>query len=299
MKKVSLIIPVYNRLDELALTLDSVLMQTLPKEDFEVVIADDGSGENVESLLENYPQLDITYCRQEDKGFRVAAVRNLGMKNAKGDLLVFNDNGILLSPAVLERHVAWHSKQENLLVLGYMFGTDWQADTEQIGKLLAENPVWQAIEKMKELGGMGDGREGYLARFGEDIASWYIPWLALWGGHFSVRHAFTSKNGIAFDEEFTSWGGEDNDFGIQLCRAGAEYRLARDIEVVHYPTPNRANSDIQSEDFQAHYKLVKNYIAEKHASEDVLVWRALGSSANDPAKRQPFLEQLCRETKHE
>ena len=288
--KISVIIPVYNRIDELKLTLNTLRAQTLPKSEFEVVIADDGSAQDIPGLLKQYVDLNIIYCRQEDLGFRVAAVRNLGIKNAQGEILVFNDNGILFTPTVLEEHVKLHSERGNLVVLGYMFGTNWQCDTDKIRNLLDEKTTQDAIAVMKEHGGMGDGREGYITRFGEDISSWYIPWLALWGGHFSVRRDFIDAHNIAFDEAFTSWGGEDNDFGIQLCRAGCYYLLARGIEVVHYPTPNRANSDISTEDFKKHYKTVVAYIAEKHKTEDVIAWQSLGSSVNDAEKRKEFLK---------
>jgi len=286
---ISIILPIYNRPEELILTLNSIRKQTLPKAEFQVVVADDGSAGDIGAVLKNYRDLHISYCRQEDQGFRVAAVRNLGIRNALGEILVFNDNGVLLTPGVLAQHKKLHERQSNLVVLGNMFGTDWKADTDKIRQLLEQETVSDAIAAMKRLGGMGDGREGYFSRFGEDVAAWYIPWLALWGGHFSVRRDFLDQNRIAFDEHFTSWGGEDNDFGIQCCRAGGEYRFARDIEVVHYPTPDRPNSDITTKEFKKHYKEVKTYIANKHRSEDTRVWYEIGSAANDPEKREEIL----------
>lgn len=292
---VSVIIPVYNRTDELELTLSSLDNQNLDKSRFEVVIADDGSSEDVQGVLEQFNQLNVKYFHQEDLGFRVAATRNLGIQNASGRILVFNDNGILLSSDTLKKHIMIHKDREDIVLLGYMYGVDWRADMDAVRDILDNNGVNESIDIMEKKGGMGDGREGYMDRFGQDLSSWYIPWLGLWGGHFSVNSNYIKVNSIAFDENFTSWGGEDNDFGIQLCSVGAHYILSRDVKVVHYPTPNRANADIKSDDFKANYAKVTQYIAEKHNTEEVRLWQKLGSSANDPLKRQEYIKN----SKHE
>lgn len=286
----SIIIPVYNRVGELTRTLETLRAQTLDKARFEVVIADDGSAEDVRGALSAFPDLNTVYCWQEDMGFRVAAARNLGVSHACGDILVFNDNGILFSPNTLEQHLRLHADRENLLLLGTMYATSAHSDPDAMRAILDECAPAVAIARMKQACNMGDGREGYLKRFGDDLSKWYIPWLGLWGGHFSVRAAFLREHGIAFDENFTSWGGEDNDFGIQLCRAGAYYLLSPDVAVVHYPTPDRANNDIDSQRFREMYAKVKQYIADKHDTEDVRLWQKLGSHANDPAARAAALE---------
>ena len=283
---IAVIIPVYNRTDELERTLQSLHEQTLDKAKFEVVVADDGSSQDVRRTLALFPDLNTVYCRQENLGFRVAAARNLGIAYAHGDILVFNDNGILFSSDTLEKHVALHRGKENLVLLGYMYATSWDSDPAVMRAILDANSPADAIAEMKHRGGMGDGREGYMKRFGHDLSQWYIPWLGLWGGHLSVRSAFLRAHGIVFDENFTSWGGEDNDFGIQLCRAGAHYLLSEEVEVVHFPSPTRVSND---ENFREKYAKVKKYIADKHQTEDVLLWQALGAGANDPMQREAAL----------
>ena len=286
---ISVIIPVYNRIAVMTRTLRSLQAQTMEKSSFEVIIADDGSTEDVQGVLATFPDLSTTYCRQPDLGFRVAAARNLGIAHASGELLVFNDNGMLLSPTALARHAALHAGRDDLVLLGYMHGTSFTSDAEAIRALLDAHSLEHAIAEMQRIGGMGDGREGYMTRFGRDLSQWYIPWLGLWGGHFSVGASFLRKHGIAFDERFTRWGGEDHDFGIQLCRAGAHYQLCSDIRVVHYPAPGHIENDVGNERFRAMYEKVKQYITNKHRTEDVMLWRQLDSSANDPAERERVL----------
>jgi len=74
---VSLIITTYCREDALELVLLSVLQQTeFPDE---ITVADDGSGESTQKLLEKYAKqipISVWHCWHEDKGFRLAAIRN-------------------------------------------------------------------------------------------------------------------------------------------------------------------------------------------------------------------------------
>jgi glycosyltransferase involved in cell wall biosynthesis len=274
---ISVIIPVYNRANELEKTLQSLQNQTLAANRYEVVIADDGSSEDIMGALGQFGNINIQYRRQDDQGFRVAAARNLGLDAASGKIIVFNDNGILFHETCLEAHMKAHEESESMVILGYMYGTDFYSDQDVIRKLLDENNVEDAIAKMERTGGMGDGREGYIRRFGEDINDWYIPWMGLWGGHFSVRNDFIRERGIRFDEAFTSWGGEDNEFGIQLCDADCKYRLARDIKVVHYPTPKPATALPNSDAFKEKYDQTKKYIADKHKTQAVILWLHHGS----------------------
>lgn len=283
---ISVVIPVYNRSEELRLTLRSLTAQTLPAEDFEVIIADDGSAEDIQAVIAEFPTLRIVYRRQPDEGFRVAAARNLGVDGSCGQIIVYNDNGILFKSDNLEKHIKHHEEHgESLVVLGYMHGTSYDSDQDKMRGFLDANNADDAIALMKSEGDMGDGREGYIRRFGESVNSWYIPWLALWGGHFSVNAGFVNKHNIKWDEGFSSWGGEDNEYGIQLCAAGGKTVLFRDVEVVHYPTPNKENLDVGSERFRENYRKTKEYILSKHPTREVECWNELGSSSCDKERR--------------
>ena len=58
--------------------------------DFDLVVADDGSGPDTAALAEAWKAyLRLTHVRQDDDGYRLARVRNLGAQEARGDYLVF------------------------------------------------------------------------------------------------------------------------------------------------------------------------------------------------------------------
>jgi len=85
---ISVIIPCFNRVDSIALAIDSVLAQELD-DDYEVIVVDDGSTDRTRELIHNrYPQ--VSYLRQANKG--VSAARNLGLENAKGEWIALLDS---------------------------------------------------------------------------------------------------------------------------------------------------------------------------------------------------------------
>lgn len=90
----SLIIPVYNRPEEVQELLESILNQDF-KQSFEVVIVEDGSSIPCQSIVELYSdKLDITYFFKENSG--PGDSRNFGMKNAKGDYFLIFDSDCIL-----------------------------------------------------------------------------------------------------------------------------------------------------------------------------------------------------------
>ena len=99
--KYSVIIPVYNRPDEVAELLDSLLAQTAGN--FETVIVEDGSTvpcrEQVEAA--RAAGLDVKYYAKDNEGRSIA--RNYGMERATGDYFVFFDSDCVIPPTYFER----------------------------------------------------------------------------------------------------------------------------------------------------------------------------------------------------
>jgi glycosyltransferase involved in cell wall biosynthesis len=90
----SLIIPVYNRPDEVDELLES-LSKSHYKEDFEIVIVEDGSSLKCEDVVHKYePKLSISYYYKENSG--PGDSRNYGMKKAKGDYFIIFDSDCII-----------------------------------------------------------------------------------------------------------------------------------------------------------------------------------------------------------
>jgi len=90
----SVIIPIYNRLEEIVELLESLTLQSA-KSLFEVIIIEDGSSVPCDEVIKPYfNQLDLQYFTQENKG--PGPARNLGALKAKGEYLVFFDSDCII-----------------------------------------------------------------------------------------------------------------------------------------------------------------------------------------------------------
>ena len=101
---ISVIIPTRNRADLLASAIQSLLSQTLDKDHFETLIVDNGSTDHTEEAVKKYiNQLpNLRYVHAPEPGLHVG--RHRGMREAKGDVLVFADDDIEATPAWLESY---------------------------------------------------------------------------------------------------------------------------------------------------------------------------------------------------
>ncbi|SCY45803.1 glycosyltransferase [Butyrivibrio sp. INlla14] len=90
-KKISCIVPVYNVSKYLRRCLDSLINQTIPTTDYEIILVDDGSTDDSGSICDEYSyEYDfISVIHQKNKG--PAAARNAGLQAACGDYISFAD----------------------------------------------------------------------------------------------------------------------------------------------------------------------------------------------------------------
>ena len=101
MKKVSLIVPVYNSEEYIGKCLDSILNQTY--QNFEILVVNDGSKDNSWKIIEEYKSKypdKIVAINQENKG--VAVTRNESVRKANGEYIMFVDNDDFLDKDYIE-----------------------------------------------------------------------------------------------------------------------------------------------------------------------------------------------------
>jgi len=90
----SLIIPVYNRPNEIEELLESLTKQDF-SDDFEVLIIEDGSTDKSNLIVEKYKtELDLKYFFKENSG--AGASRNFGMQNASGNYFIILDSDVIV-----------------------------------------------------------------------------------------------------------------------------------------------------------------------------------------------------------
>lgn len=97
--KFSVIVPVYNRVDEVEDLLASLAAQT--SKNFEAVLVEDGSTEPCDAVVEKYrDKVEIQYFFKENEGRSIA--RNYGLERAAGDYFIFFDSDCVIPPKYFE-----------------------------------------------------------------------------------------------------------------------------------------------------------------------------------------------------
>lgn len=99
---ISIIIPVYNHVDKLKKTLDSLVVQT--EQDFEVLIVDDASIEDVKSVVgqfkDKFEKLELI---RSDINYQIASIpRNRGLRHSNGKYVLWLDGDVIMKPYMLE-----------------------------------------------------------------------------------------------------------------------------------------------------------------------------------------------------
>ena len=89
----SVIVPVYNRIDEVSDLLESLSRQT--NRDFEIILVEDGSTEPCKHIVDQYAnRLDLQYYHKSNEGRSIA--RNYGIERARGEYFIFFDSDCVI-----------------------------------------------------------------------------------------------------------------------------------------------------------------------------------------------------------
>ena len=109
MMKYSIIVPVYNRPDEVDELLQSLTEQTL--KEMEVIIVEDGSSQPCESVVHKYAgKLQLRYYTKENSG--PGPTRNFAAERSQGEFLIFLDSDCVLPPNFLKEVDAELNRKE-------------------------------------------------------------------------------------------------------------------------------------------------------------------------------------------
>ncbi|RCJ22318.1 glycosyl transferase family A [Nostoc minutum NIES-26] len=143
MPKVSVIVPAYNAMQYLPETVDSVLQQTFT--DFEVLIIDDGSLDNIKEWVSNLTDKRVKLISQKNQG--VSLARNIGISQAQGEYIAFLDSDDLWYATKLEKQVCCLDNNPRIgLVHSWMSVIDERG--KPTGKVMTsdtEGSVWKQL----------------------------------------------------------------------------------------------------------------------------------------------------------
>ncbi len=121
--RVSVIIPTWNRRELLADVLESLLHQSYPPEQYEVIVCDDGSTDGTSGLVAEFAGRfpgNLIYHPMPDNG-GPARCRNVAAGFARGELIAFTDSDCRVSPQWLEAGVAAFTSERVAIATGSIF----------------------------------------------------------------------------------------------------------------------------------------------------------------------------------
>jgi glycosyltransferase involved in cell wall biosynthesis len=220
----SILVTTFRRPRHLTLVLESIALQRRVPRDFEVIVADDGSGDATAEVVARFAEtadVPVRFTTQPHEGFRLARVRNNAARAARGDYLMFLDGDCILPRGHLAAHR--HRRRRGLVLLGHCARL-----SEETSRLLV--PENLAVTNLAGLVSPSEarslGRRHRRTRWHALIRHPTKPRLT--GGDFGIwRSDFERVNG--FDERFIGWGQEDDDLGLRLRAAGMRLESVLDL----------------------------------------------------------------------
>lgn len=115
--KLSVIVPTLNRAVLLRQTLESIYGQTFPKENYEVIVIDNGSTDETRQVCLKYQQNNnLRYIYDERPGLHIG--RNRGLLESRSDILVYADDDIIASPTWLAAIYEGFKDEKTVLIGG-------------------------------------------------------------------------------------------------------------------------------------------------------------------------------------
>jgi glycosyltransferase involved in cell wall biosynthesis/tetratricopeptide (TPR) repeat protein len=223
---VSIIIPVYNRKEILGKTLAALTHQTYPQNLIEVVVVDDGSSDGVEEVIRKYENyLELIYTRQADRGYRLCAARNLGMRTARHNYFIIIDSDILPYPNLVEDYMKYFHVSDQAILIGLRryVCTDNLTDEQILEDINVPLNLPDIIPDKSISGRVTQTGQSYDWRLELYARTNYLKelqWnLGFAGGNVAYPKQAVIKAG-EYDENFQHWGKEDNEIAYRFYKAG-------------------------------------------------------------------------------
>jgi glycosyltransferase involved in cell wall biosynthesis len=212
----SVIVSTYRREDALLAVLAGLSRQH--DRNFEVIVADDGSGpetaEVVARATSEWPGLAISHVRQEDDGFRLARARNLAVRAARGDRLLFLDGDCVPRPGFVGSHrhcVPGRATCGRRCLLSEPATAAWLDDPTRSAR---STGFWLRRRLAGDVNRLPFLADPWFAPLGRPCS---------WKRFRGMNHGVHRRDYLAVDgndQAFVGWGFEDSDLAIRLQNSG-------------------------------------------------------------------------------
>lgn len=226
---VSVVVPFFTGLGELGLTLAGLANQSVPSDEFEVIVAEDGSPSTSEELIVSFPDLNLRRIWIPRRPYQLSTVRNLAIRAASGPLTILLDFDCIPLPT----HIAVHRR---LLESGpgcVSVGPRKFIDAGTLGRadILGDRAWWESLEDVPSISNGGRRMDKRLDDL-PGIAGHPFPCNLFHGCNVGFWRVPALEVGL-FDERFNgAHGYEDIEFAYRMQRGGARFAHA-DLPVLH------------------------------------------------------------------
>lgn len=229
-KKCSIIIPTKDKNSRLYLTLKCLEPQV--DENTEVLVVFDGCTEQTLAEFEKFTwNMDLKPIISRQNVGRAAA-RNLGLKQATGDVVIFLDDDRLTKKGFIQKHLSHHTGKP-CVVLGERM--DAKVTEDELLELMKGKSLNDVLKFVHE----HSKKEFYYNIKKVFVKKPYAKYrfMAFITGNVSIdRSLMTEING--FDEDFKGWGYEDTDVGYRLAQKNVPYTQDNSIVCYHLLHPH-------------------------------------------------------------
>lgn len=232
----TLIISVYNKVNYLELALAAVARQTW--ENFEIIIADDGSGQEMKDFINNYrltSKFHVRHIWQEDSGFRKNKILNEAIKSAATSYLIFIDGDCVPHRCFVEAHLS--EREANSVLCGSRVML-----SENITNSLTPEKIINGYLDKINLDMLSDAIKGKATRLEEGIfiKNELIRRIknrkkaSILGSNFSIEKKYLEMiNG--FNEDYIGPGlGEDTDIQFRLRLQNINFKSVKNYAILYH-----------------------------------------------------------------
>lgn len=255
---ISVVIPVYNQATALEFVLEGFEKQTYIGH-FTIIVVDDGSDDDVKSVVEKFDNLDIQYVKQENKGR--AAARNTGIKNVTSEFVIFCDADRIPSSNFVQAYYEKLIQYPDCACMG-------------VPKEIYISNYWDKKDKICEvvLKDSGFAKEAYYSKViknifnNEGFTDSSIQWIGTLSGNMGISLK-KLKEVDGFDENFVDWGFEHFELGYRLYHN--HVRFLRLEEAINYHLPHTRGACF----YEKEIKKSHEYFYDKHKCIEVLKLR--------------------------
>lgn len=285
----SIVIPSYNASERLYYNLLALNMQSYSRENFEVIVVDNGSKDDTWAMLTSFQSdLNLKRIRLQENLTRSES-RNTGIVRTQGRVVIFSDSDMIVEKDFVKKHLERHSQGKRVVC-----GSNWQkiftyfykdfsfSMRKKLLQVMNQYPEMPSVMDLEDrhpfvseeqiISGkykdysfsQGICQQNYskiIEKYGEELTGYHFPWTFFITNNCSVDRESLYEAGL-FDARYKDWGCEDLDMGYRLYRNGCSF-VKEEIESIHQEHPIKH--------WENGYDNIRLF-CEKHNAIDLLIY---------------------------